>query len=456
MSLIIKIILLLMGEYQCEKCGETYDLTEIQYYIDVEIHEKKLCLNCILNNLPAEVTIDINDIECENCGILFDSDQITRIGINYTNNKCYECLIKGMENVNCDANTKLCNNKQCLKCFNKSLASSNRIKNYHIKNKIFPRSIFLNSHRKMIFNCDTCYHCFGTNLNRLSKGSWCPYCSHHKLCKNKCEDCFNKTIASLNKAKFWSDKNKEDPSDIFLNNRKKYWFDCEKCDHEFEISAMSVSKDRWCSYCSNKKLCECERCFKKSFSSSHRISSWSDENKDDPRYIFLNSNKKCWFNCKECDSKFEMRLQHVTNGSWCPYCKNKTEQKVYLYLITLETITRQFKADWCKNKKYLPFDFLIEKYKLIIEIDGDQHFFDKEWWKSIASEKIDIDLYKIKCALKEGYTILRIYQPDIFKDNIDWKQKIIHTMEKIKEDPTPKCIFFAKNMNIYDKHSSNL
>ena len=38
------------------------------------------------------------------------------------------------------------------------------------------------------------------------------------------------------------------------------------------------------------------------------------------------------------------------------------------------TLKRQYKVDWCKNIKHLPFDFVIEEGKVIIELDGKQHF----------------------------------------------------------------------------------
>jgi hypothetical protein len=41
----------------------------------------------------------------------------------------------------------------------------------------------------------------------------------------------------------------------------------------------------------------------------------------------------------------------------------------------------------CKNKTYLPFDFVLEENKIIIELDGIQHF---EQITPIILEKISI------------------------------------------------------------------
>lgn len=37
-------------------------------------------------------------------------------------------------------------------------------------------------------------------------------------------------------------------------------------------------------------------------------------------------------------------------------------------------MNNQVKFEWCKKIKHLIFDFVIEERKLIIEVDGIQHF----------------------------------------------------------------------------------
>jgi hypothetical protein len=51
------------------------------------------------------------------------------------------------------------------------------------------------------------------------------------LCKdNDCDTCFKKSFASHKRAVHWiADKNDVMPRDVFLGNKKKYWFKCHKC-----------------------------------------------------------------------------------------------------------------------------------------------------------------------------------------------------------------------------------
>jgi hypothetical protein len=57
------------------------------------------------------------------------------------------------------------------------------------------------------------------------------------------------------RAIFWSERNLIKPNEVALNSHNKFWFDCE-CGHTFDIQLNNVNSGRWCSYCSNKKLCE--------------------------------------------------------------------------------------------------------------------------------------------------------------------------------------------------------
>lgn len=142
----------------------------------------------------------------------------------------------------------------------------------------------------------------------------------------------------------------------------------------------------------------------------------------------------------------------------CKTCNRKTERKVSEFLNEMYSVTSEFKDEWCRttetNRK-LSFDFLLNDYKLIIEIDGPQHFIDMKCWYSNREDVQKRDLYKMDKALENGYSILRIYQPDIYSESINWKQKIIDTVESLKQDATPKISFYANDTSIYNNHISH-
>ena len=93
----------------------------------------------------------------------------------------------------------------------------------------------------------------------------------------------------------------------------------------------------------------------------------------------------------------------------------KTERKFYDLL--RETygsgVKPQQTFEWCKNKNLLPFDFCIEEFKIIIELDGLQHFKQVSNWQSPETIQ-STDKYKMRLANKHGYSVIRIFQPDYF------------------------------------------
>jgi very-short-patch-repair endonuclease len=135
------------------------------------------------------------------------------------------------------------------------------------------------------------------------------------------------------------------------------------------------------------------------------------------------------FDCIECSHEFLISPNNITNKkSWCPYCQNKTETKFLKWFN--ETfpdilISYQAKFEWCKSElnRYLPFDFCIDSMKLIIEIDGPQHFIQISNWKS-PEETRTRDKYKENLAIENGYVIFRILQEDIWYNRNDWETTV--------------------------------
>jgi very-short-patch-repair endonuclease len=377
-------------------------------------------------------------------------------------NHSFDTIIKNITMLNrwCSycANRKLCENNDCMICFNKSFASNeksqywNNDKNGDIK----PRNVFKSIKSKFYFDCKECNHSFQSSLNQINNNSWCLYCANHKLCeKNDCKYCFNKSFASQEKSKYWSNKNdKIIPRQVFKKCGTKYWFNCFVCKHEFNTALSNLTDtNHWCPYCANQKLCkkdDCQLCFNKSFASNEKSKFWSNKNGDIiPRQIFKYSNNKYWFNCNICSKLFYSTLNGIVGQNrWCPYCVNKTEQKLYNKLSDIfPKIKHQFKAKWCKNlntNHYLPFDFVLIEDKIIIELDGPQHFIQVSNWKN-PEEQFKNDKYKENCANNNGFSTIRIIQTDVFYDKFDWFTEINNIIEKIKKDKIIQNIYICKN-----------
>ena len=318
-----------------------------------------------------------------------------------------------------------------------------------------PNEVALNSHKKFWFDCE-CGHPFEIALNCLNKGSWCPYCANKKLCPliNKCKICFDKCFASVEYSENWSDKNEDLPEELFKNSHKEYLFDCPKCEHTFKQALSHITGGYTCNYCSNRIMCHpdknCLKCRNKSFASVDKSIFWSIKNIKKPIEVFKSTAEKFIFDCNKCGNDFPSKLCHITDGSWCPNCRYKTEDKFYeIVSKKYPTLKSQYKVDWCKDKKHLPFDFVIEEKKIIIEVDGEQHWKQIARWKTPEHNRFR-DLFTINCANKNGFSVIRIIQEDVFKNKYDWLNELCENIEKITNENRVQNIYMCKNNEYKD------
>ena len=353
----------------------------------------------------------------------------------------------------CNGNHSLCNNDECKQCFKKSFASHEKAEYWSDKNLLKPREVFKATGDKFWFNCNKCKHEFESRLDGINSGSWCSYCAipARNLCnKEDCIQCFKKSFASHEKAEYWSDKNHTKPRQISKSSGNKYWFKCNNCLHEFKSILSNINKGGWCGYCCvpTKLLCDnntCVHCFNNSFASHKKSKFLSDKNNVDPRSIFKGSkSQKYLFECNICKKEF----QSIINNSGCPYCVNKTEQKLYDNLQPIyNNLEQQYKAEWCKSdttNKCYPFDFVLADQKIIIELDGLQHFEQVSNWDS--PEKVqERDKYKMKQANDNGYSVIRILQEDVYYDTYKWLEELKENIEKLISENKVQNIFICKD-----------
>lgn len=55
----------------------------------------------------------------------------------------------------------------------------------------------------------------------------------------------------------------------------------------------------------------------------------------------------------------------------------------------------------------------------------------------------------MKLAIEHGYSIIRIFQKDIFNNTINWKELL---KKNIKKYNKPEIIYISKDINLYNDH----
>jgi very-short-patch-repair endonuclease len=351
-------------------------------------------------------------------------------------------------------NQKKCQDQNCEFCFNNSFASHEKSINWSDKNTVKIETVSIKSSKKIWLDCPKCNHSYKTNANAAYNcENGCPYCYNLIVCGvESCLICFDKSFASHPNSEFWSDINKDKPINVLKGSNVKRWFNCNKCPHIFEIMINGInSKNRWCSYCSNQKLCpkenNCQTCYNKTIATHEKSKYWDySKNTLYPNEVFKSTNKKFWFICHECDHSFLKIISDVSNESWCPLCVHKTERIFYKKMLEFyPTLKYQVKLDGLNKSTY---DYILEEYKIIVELDGNFHRMQVSNWDSPEIVK-KRDVVKMKYANENGYSIIRILQVDVLFNKYNWLEEIKVNIDYLIEKKDVENIFMCKN-NEYD------
>ena len=473
------------GKCKTDKCNETFsktfrDLTSYDAYCKKCAKKNRVIIRKEVENNIFEAIFNYKYLQkiCKENGICLLKDysqetinRDTEIEGQCKTDKCNETFSKTfrmLDNSNgycetCTNNNRVKKLKETIQnnhrniSLDKSLSSHDASKWFSNKNidsngeLISTDYICLGSHDKYWFNCDNCSHDFEISINKLNN-QWCPYCrdSHNKFCDNQeCKTCYENSISSIIKNKFYIiDDFNDKIIKISKKSHTKINLKCKNCDHNFSLQSNRIACGSGCPYCCNppQQLCtddDCKKCFNKSFASSPKCK-YLDEPNINPRELCKASGKKFKFKC-EFNHSFESTLCNIAFNRWCPLCVNKTEKKVYEKLkFIYPNLERQFKTKWCKNINCLPFDFVLGEYKLIIELDGPQHFIQISNWQSPEQTR-ERDKYKLQCANNNGYSIIRLLQEDVYYDTYDWFDELIKSIEKIKIELIIQNIYLCKN-----------
>lgn len=133
-------------------------------------------------------------------------------------------------------------------------------------------------------------------------------------------------------------------------------------------------------------------------------------NPEDANKYAINSNKKVDFKCENCGSKIPQKhISTIQRGIvLCPLCKDKVlslGEKIMWAVLKRANIEflHDSSTKYSNGRRY---DFILPKYKTIIEIDGMQHSIkpfvvNREIIKSIKEIQKN-DNYKEQLALKNG------------------------------------------------------
>ena len=295
-------------------------------------------------------------------------------------------------------------------------------------NTIDPFHVSYSSGKKFYFKCPKGNPLHPSELKMISnliKQDGSRKCTGCESFAQWCIDNVDKDFIE----KYWSEKNTVNPFTITYSSNIKVWIKCQsKTYHDDYLIIVSnfISGER-CPYCSGKKVN-----FYDSFGYNVPLSInfWSDRNDTTPYDYMPRSNKKVWFKC-DIHGEYYSSIENFRKHSCiCPKClKESTASTIQMkvsYYIEYVLGIKCLHEEECtinpinpKTGCTLLYDNEIIDYKLIIEVNGQQHYeitnfavynsikkgttpeyeFEYQKWR---------DEYKKEYALSHGYYYLEI------------------------------------------------
>jgi len=106
----------------------------------------------------------------------------------------------------------------------------------------------------------------------------------------------------------------------------------------------------------------------------------------------------------------------------------------------------QCRFKWCTGETgiRLPFDVGMEDGKILFELDGGQHFNQVMNWKSPELNQ-ESDKFKMRCANKNGYSVIRVIWEDVYYNRNEWLKKLTSSVDKILNEGGVWNIFICSN-----------
>lgn len=256
--------------------------------------------------------------------------------------------------------------------------------------------------------------------------------------------------------KYWDySKNILDPNNIGKGSRIKIWIKCQEKDYHgsYEIFAYSFSDGCRCPQCSGKQVNHLDSF---GYLYPHVISLWSDINNITPYEISYGSGKDVYLKCPDgLHDDYKTKPYRAKEHDFrCPACSK--EQNVSRLQKKVERfITDEFGFDMlheyecniiAQNPKkiknsMMPYDIeVLNDLKLIIEVQGEQHYEITGWTRAHAKRQNTTPEYELKkrklydrykqyIAYKNGYNYLSI--PYWFEMNDSYKDLIRQKFYKI-------------------------
>ncbi len=250
--------------------------------------------------------------------------------------------------------------------------------------------IYVDSRTKLYFECSN-GHQWAATPNKIQQGRWCPACHINTRQKTSNTEFFQ-ILANHREGRCL---------DVYVDMYTPMRFECA-AGHVWLALPINIKHgNTWCPFCKNKHLSIND------FRELAQIKGGkclSD--------VYVSSQGRLKF---QCDKKHEWfaAAKHIKRGSWCPYCKLKSEQECRAKIEQL--FGQKFpkrKPSWLVNEQgnRLELDGFSEEISVAFEHNGIQHYhpIDRFGGRDRFVKRVENDQQKIRQCAKHGVSLIVI------------------------------------------------
>jgi hypothetical protein len=159
-------------------------------------------------------------------------------------------------------------------------------------------------------------HSWESVVRTRVKGSGCPYCARVK-CLSGWND-LGTTHPEISKH-FNNNRNSISVSEITISHENKLWWTCDH-GHEFLSTAKSLLTTR-CPVCVSFGALYPSIAEEWDLIKNKREHNYSNKHPESPFDVRPKSNKKVYWNCKQCDHSWIASVSNRVGGRGCPKCR---------------------------------------------------------------------------------------------------------------------------------------
>jgi very-short-patch-repair endonuclease len=217
---------------------------------------------------------------------------------------------------------------------------------------------------------------------------------------------------------------------------------------EFEQQAGSHLRGSGCRLCADVKLGDSKRFSHEMFIKNARLI--HGDTYDYPQE-YIDSHTHISIVCKIHGAFMQTPSHHIHSKNGCPSCLYKTAGSIgNLLNQQYECVEREKRFDWLRNSdtdRNFPCDFIIDN-KVCVEVDGAQHFRQRQGWAPIDMCQ-NRDKLKTRLLLENGFHVVRVEQ-EYFASNPELLSKtLVELIDSLKEEVVSTMHLICSDEDVY-------